>query len=68
MTLEIKTKKIKRRDEKNEEQKIMLSEQKEPIQEIGSELDKVKQGCERKKEVINKLRKEKRSLLVNVCR
>ena len=36
-------KKIKRRDEKIEEQNIMLSEQKEAIQEIGSELDKVKQ-------------------------
>ena len=46
----------------------MLSEQKEAIQEIGSELDKVKQGCEKKKEVINKLRKDKRSLLVKVCR
>ena len=54
MTLEIQTKKIKRRDEKIEEQKIMLSEQKEPIQEIGSELDKVKQGCEKKrKSLIN---------------
>lgn len=68
MALEIQTKKIKRRDEKIEEQKILLSEQKEAIQEIGSELDKIKQGCEKKEEVINKLRKDKRSLLVKVCR
>ena len=47
-------KNIKRRDEKIEEQTIMLSEQKEAIQEIGSELDKVKQGCEKKrKSLIN---------------
>lgn len=47
-------KNIKRRDEKIEEQTIMLSEQKEAIQEIGSELDKVKQGCEKqRKSLIN---------------
>jgi hypothetical protein len=50
-----------RRDEKIEEQKIMLSEQKEPIQEIGSELDKVKQGCERKKEKRKRMLKQGQS-------
>ena len=46
----------------------MLSGQKEDLQEIGKELDKVKQGCEKTEEVINKLRKDKQSLLVKVCR
>ena len=36
----------------------MLSGQKEDFQEIGKELNKVKQGFEKKEEVINKFRKE----------
>jgi chromosome segregation ATPase len=61
-------KKLKRRDEKIESQRSELIEKNEMIRESERRLEQMREENERKDEQVESLKREKRNLLVRICR
>lgn len=61
-------KKLKRRDQRIENQRIELDNKNEVLREKEKEMQELREESERKNAQVENLKKEKRNLLVKICR